>query len=795
MRLQQRQIGHRRRAVGIEVAGDPSAACLHTEVFGDQGRVLSIDLAVEVDVAGQGGYGQDVLAGGELILNVDSLDNDDNDFDGQITIQGGATLEVNVPGGWVSNGRLRFDTDPAAGIAEIRGTPLTIGSAAFGDELFVGGAGLGGIARIGASTEFTSAADVRVFSGTLVLNGPYTVIDGGQWSGAGELKLDATTTTIAGPTTMTVNVVDLDGVSTGADRLVINSPLTLEVDAIDDGGSNQFNDDTIEINGSGRLDIQLPVATDYWIMAGNLEFSGGGRLEGQAVRIAGSVAVDGEGIVDTTTVRFLSDAVVSVPNATDVLELRAATYYDGGTYGGQGTIVQAGEVFVISDTTIGGTVEDRLGVFDWDGAAADGAVTTISAGTRFALNVGTIDSGNPATDGFDDVVDVDGGELIVNTGYVIYAPGPLFIREPWRMEGQMNLTHTLGQTPRLAGSPMVLAGSLHASGGPADVDADSTMEDAGYLYVGPTGVLRQNGRFTQQGGGVAIAAGGRMETYDDATFGAAGSVAVAGVLELNGDTTFEGGDMSGVGTLELYGNSTVAATSTFDVETRFRASSRTDIPSARQLNVDADGVVESGAVFTGSGVLRNRAGSTLTLNDAAVVDLAVDNLGTLHVGKVIGEARVSNYRQTAAGVLVIDIEGIAAGQFDVLHVDGLTDLAGALNASAIGFDEAVLGERFTVLTFDSRSGAFDDVVGTPSASLPGLFWTIAYTRSAAIRSQQFEVCIQIDDRLVDGRRAGDDKPSASAVELQVGRRGERGVAVEAKSVIDGERTAVEQEVA
>jgi hypothetical protein len=95
-----------------------------------------------------------------------------------------------------------------------------------------------------------------------------------------------------------------------------------------------------------------------------------------------------------------------------------------------------------------------------------------------------------------------------------------------------------------------------------------------------------------------------------------------------------------------------------------------------------------------------------------------------------------DYTQQAAGTLEVEIGGATPGtQHDNVVVGGAAVLDGVLHATPVGaFAPTLPGQSFTILTAASRTGTFDGVVGDPSTSTPGLFWTVSYTPTTAILS-------------------------------------------------------------
>jgi hypothetical protein len=352
--------------------------------------------------------------------------------------------------------------------------------------------------------------------------------------------------------------------------------------------------------------------------------------------------------------------------------------------------------------------------------------------------VARIEAGDPTLDGFDDIVNIESGTLAVNTGTVLFLPPPslpLFLPASWRMEGEMNFINTGGGTPTLNGSPMVVSGTVNVTGGLAEVNARVVFE-GGAINVDAGSTLQQDGIFTQQGGTLTVVGGGTMLLNNTTTFQATSNVSLHGLMELNGDTTFEGGTWSGTGVLRQDGNATIASTTTLNIDTRFRGGSKTDIASGTELRLGLGGVVRENAEFTGGGRLRNLNGSQLSLEDGATVDATLVNEGAVVLGNSPGTASVDQYVQTASGLLDIEIGGLAAGtEYDVLRVNE-ADLAGELAVSLIDLGGGVflpgVGDTFEVIRGNNILGVFNTEPDQSFAAGSVVTWEVLYDPTSVV---------------------------------------------------------------
>lgn len=485
-----------------------------------------------VDLDGVGELHTTVYPGARLTLDVASIDDEADGYDGWMTVDN-STLDANVIGGWLFQGRLELN-----GVAAVEGTLLTVDSEGITGGVFVES---GGIARISASSAFTDQALVVVPTNSfLVLNGPTTNIAGGTWTGPGTVYLDATRTTVTAPTTMNSGTVDLDGINEGGDALVIQDRLTLSVNAINSGGTNEFEGDTIWIYGPGRLVIDLPSATQEWIMA-----------------------------------------------------------------------------------------------------------------------------------------------------------------------GQLRLVNSAGPHPVLSGNPVELTGTLTVSDGAADIDADVTMS-AGQLTIQNGAGLVQYGDLEQTGGTLQVAAGGQFESRGELVFAPASDVVVDGVMQLEGNTTFQGGSFTGSGTILLNGDATVAADTTVGPRLWFTTGSDTTVNGTHVLAIDKVAIIDAGAAVSGTGTVRINTGASATLDAGALMNAGVENRGRLNVDSAVGTAEVLEFAQTVAGRLVVDIGGASPSEFDRLNVTTLATLGGKIDVQLVDLGGGPFipsaGQSFLVLSAGSGFG-------------------------------------------------------------------------------------------
>ncbi len=338
-----------------------------------------------LDLDGIGGDSQlTVASSGTMTINGTELY---DDFNGQINIGRESSLHMNMSAGWrvAPGGRVRFTagfTAPGPGSGQhLYGGHLTVAG-----EVFT--ADNNSYARIHADTTFSPTAEVNVYTtsvldiqgdstidggsyatslhgflgfhgATTIHGGSFTsfngsIEDGGTvfhgpttWSGSVSIQgivAQAGNAVVQSATTIQGDVFDMDG--PGDANWQINAPLTLQLDAIDEGNNNfQGN---VSISGSllNQLNVQLSNPDDVWRMAGELNMSGSAlfpiyRVTGNPVELAGEVHVDSRvGIAADTT--FAGGNQTHFANPDSELLMNAATYIDSGSvFQGAGALINS----------------------------------------------------------------------------------------------------------------------------------------------------------------------------------------------------------------------------------------------------------------------------------------------------------------------------------------------------------------------------------------------------------------------------------------------------------------------
>jgi hypothetical protein len=235
--------------------------------------------------------------------------------------------------------------------------------------------------------------------------------------------------------------------------------------------------------------------------------------------------------------------------------------------------------------------------------------------------------------------------------------------------------------------------------------------------------------------------GGILEIRDNAQFGFTGRVSATtnGTVFANGfELRFNSGS-----TLNLDSGTYRATQTTFiggtvtvgagggrlqnDPGLGFVFVNGSDADLTGDLRLDSSTTVNVGAEYKGAGSLVNRA--LLRLVDDAIVGVRIENQADLEIGGMntgnIGQVTVGALEQTSAGELIIHLGGIASGAFDLLKVDDIAQLDGALRLAPTGGYVPMLGQGFQFLQANSVTGTFASVI-QPTGMPAGLMFAVQY---------------------------------------------------------------------
>ncbi|MFO0788389.1 MAG: peptidylprolyl isomerase [Pirellulales bacterium] len=155
----------------------------------------------------------------------------------------------------------------------------------------------------------------------------------------------------------------------------------------------------------------------------------------------------------------------------------------------------------------------------------------------------------------------------------------------------------------------------------------------------------------------------------------------------------------------------------------------TDVPSGGLFFVSRNAVIDTGTVFTGSGMLGIGPGRTLQAREGVSLGHSLISHGTFSPGLQVGTVAMTGYQQYSDATLEVEIAGATADtQYDKVAVLGSAFLSGKLDVNFIGSYLPDLNTSFTILTATSITGNFT------SFDLPqlaaGYVWNISRTATA-----------------------------------------------------------------
>ncbi len=133
-----------------------------------------------------------------------------------------------------------------------------------------------------------------------------------------------------------------------------------------------------------------------------------------------------------------------------------------------------------------------------------------------------------------------------------------------------------------------------------------------------------------------------------------------------------------------------------------------------RIEADLDGLTLTirSDVFTNEGVLAATNGGTLQVNNLG------QNSGTIEAGASSTVTINGNLTQELDSTIEVAVDGALANQLGRVNVTGGATLAGTLRVTTVDGFVPALGQSFQVMTFDSRSGEFDNLIGPGAVGDP-----------------------------------------------------------------------------
>ena len=555
-------------------------------------------------------------------------------------------------------------------------------------------------------------------SDTLTISALATFHTGAYW-GNGTLKQANDFIVEGGPgTRIVVSTYDWGNSEIGQSNDTLVDGTTFTIDSETTGtpdneyrGVITLQNGTLAVNTTSGWTLAGQTGSD--LPKGTLHLSNRGdgnppAVEGVQLTVGGSVwATGGLGVISVPFVTTPTAIVSPGPGAE--IELRGATTWDGGNIFGEGGIRQIG------DATVVGLTEIATQYYDWDGNDAAPSRTTIDPGVTLRINAPSIENGGPES--FDGTVDVNGGWLEVN-GVA-----------SWTLGGgaRMNMDGS-GTAAILAGAPVNVLGQVDVVGIMNEFQSQTTFYSTAVVTVNePDARLNLNGFTTYRGGqytGLGVINQSANARVREATTIDVGIFDMDGLIEssflnleasltlnvdqVDGDNVFDGlinVDYDGI-------------TLTVNTSSRWVMNGLLYFgpASGGELHVAGDLMEHRGVVDVASGELvfdADVAGPGVFTGDGEVVFNGSYAPGaSAGLGSFEGDVRFGD-----AGSLLIELGGTLPTEFDRLDVGGHVILAGDLIVSLIDGYDLQLGHEFLFIEatslFDQFNGLGDgDSVGT-----------------------------------------------------------------------------------
>ncbi|MBI5862961.1 MAG: hypothetical protein HZB38_00325, partial [Planctomycetes bacterium] len=230
-------------------------------------------------------------------------------------------------------------------------------------------------------------------------------------------------------------------------------------------------------------------------------------------------------------------------------------------------------------------------------------------------------------------------------------------------------------------------------------------------------------------GGLLTATAGGLGVISGGTFA---NVTLAGPHQLNAGTvlSMEGTGITNNGVLTI--NATATNQGTYlrtDVSSATIGGAGTVMLNANPANLD------SAQMNTANGGYVMTIGPGQTVAGSGAIRITTTMQGTLSPGAdagAIGRIEQRQYNVTLAPIATfeVDLNGLAAGEFDTFGANGAVALDGTLRVHVAAGFAPQLGDEFVILTAGSRSGTFEQIV-TPNPG-PNNAWRVRYEPTRAV---------------------------------------------------------------
>ena len=465
---------------------------------------------------------------------------------------------------------------------------------------------------------------------------------------------------------------------------------------------------TMTIGGAREIDMDKP-----WTLApaGFLNLHGGtdvfATFSGDIATLKGSVDVDKNAKMDGVTT-FQAPIAVTLNDADDRLVLEGTTTFAGGSYTGDGKIVQSADFKIDTDTTISNTT------FDWGNS---GPFTsndlTVEPYATFTLNSTTTGTTDNQYRG---VIRLSSGAMEVNTTSPWTLPkegAPAGI--PPNPKGSLIMDSSKeGIEPTLRGQKLILEGLLGATGGFNYIEAALDTMPTAEISIFTNSHLVLKGATNYNGGN--IQGGGKLWQQGDALVTGNTTINTA-FMDWDGDEASPSDTTIQPGVIFTIQSEYIEADPLFEGHSGHITVSDN---AALVVITDITWVTDGQMTLLGQPVATPQAivdGSPVanfgTIEGNGWFQATVANLGTIRPGQSAGAMRFNQLVMYNESIFEFEIGGeTAITEFDQINIDSTTIINGLLDVSLINGYAPPIGAGTIydiILSGTTIIGAFDAI--------------------------------------------------------------------------------------
>ena len=649
--------------------------------------IVSVDTPdFNLDGIGQSGNVTTINTGGKLTLELGA--GADENFNHTINLNGGELKVFTTDSDW--NLESSGDINAASGAASfIKGDEFNI----HGDINVTENS----VLHVHAFSQYSATTDVVVEAGS-TLDHSAAGYSGGSYTGGGTLRPGVAT--IFSDTTWNVSTVDIDD---GVTSIQDGAALVVNADSLDNSGDGI--DGPIIVADKGQLTLNLSDGSD-------VIFEGDGKLiyhgnqfsdhflpipaNGSALAFHGTSELNIDGSGGSSARIKLNGGTLNIKDAGEAFRMSAGSQTSGDTNEiNGGTINGPGELQIAFNQALRG-----FGVINAQ-VDGDGFAQLIATDGLLAVNGGIEDIGTLGTSGAAAILDVT-NTWNTNVTEAVVLDGGQIQGAPIANSGTNGIVGHGTVISRIDNNSTIQANGLLVIDNELN-DWDGSANTGDLRAINGSLELRDN-EFFSFNGFVEANAGEVFANGFELRMGSASNMLLTnGTYKSTHSTIFKGHLASnGNSSLDIDGTATFVSGSTTNVF-------GTLLLEGTEVEVEAGASLAG--VPAGLGMLINGESSTLTLLDGAVLDLIIENDGTLALGNSPGQTTGLDFQQNAPGIWDLEIGGLGLSDFDRMNLTGTALLDGTLDLSLIMGFVPTLGDTFSILSANGGvTGMFTSIM-------------------------------------------------------------------------------------